>query len=490
MLGADEEETSLEKVIQFSPEELPDIPEFINRWIEYLGEKDGREADRMILDAISMIGDLETARSYAHRYSDVHPGLYARVLHSFQDTDPNTLASVGLEAMDVIPKSYQERSEIALDAASCLIRGNSGTADQLDAGFMAAMLAAAMTMSFSAAAYADETEGATEAAASGEFSADDVKNASNEQPEIPDGAEVLKLGTTVNENDSFQIAAVKFAQLIQDKTDGKYAIEIHPNGDLGGERDMLESMQMDTLDMGIVTSGPFVNFSADMGVLDMPFLFASNAQAYAVFDGEVGRELLDTLEDSNLKGLAYAERGFRNLTNSKKAVHSADDVKGLKIRVMENDVYTAAFKALGADAVPMNWNDTLTALQQGTVDGEENPINVINSYKLWESQKYCTLDRHSYSSAIITMSLDKFNELDADTQQIFLDSAQEAAEFERAWVAAQEADQLQTMKDNGMEVDEDPDMDSFKEAVQSVYDDYSQYADYVEKINEVIKDVQ
>lgn len=372
------------------------------------------------------------------------------------------------------------------------------------AGFVAMMAAAAMTMSFAGAAYAGETESSTEAAAEasteaeasgtnagfGKYTPEEVKDASNAAPEIPEGATVLKLGTTVNENDSFQIAAVKFAELVQEKTNGKYAIEIHPNGDLGGERDMLESMQMDTLDMGIVTSGPFVNFSQDMGVLDMPFLFGSGEQAYAVFDGEVGRELLDTLEASNLKGLAYAERGFRNLTNSKKPVHSADDVKGLKVRVMENDVYTAAFKALGADAVPMNWNDTLTALQQGTVDGEENPINVINSYKLWESQKYATLDRHSYSSAIITMSLDKFNELDADTQQIFLDSALEAAQFERAWTAAQEADQLQAMKDNGMEVDEDPDMDSFKAAVQSVYDAYPQYADYVQKINDVIANVQ
>ena len=135
---------------------------------------------------------------------------------------------------------------------------------------MAAMLAAAMTVSFTGAVYAGETETSTEADGAGEgtenipgyggFSAEDVKNASNVQP----------VGTTVNENDSFQIAAVKFAQLVQDKTNGKYAIEIHPNGDLGGERDMLESMQMDTLDMGIVTSGPFVNFSQDMGVLDMP----------------------------------------------------------------------------------------------------------------------------------------------------------------------------------------------------------------------------
>ena len=134
----------------------------------------------------------------------------------------------------------------------------------------------------------------------------------------------------------------------------------------------------------------------------------------------------------------------------------------------------------------MAWADALTALQQGTVDGQENPINVIFSYKLWESQKYATLDRHSYSTAIITMSNNLFSSLDAETQQIFLDAAQEAAEFERAWVAEQEADQLQAMKDNGMEVVEDPDLNSFKEAVQPVYEQYSQYADYVSKIQEVI----
>ena len=255
---------------------------------------------------------------------------------------------------------------------------------------------------------------------------------------------------------------------------------------LGGERDMLESMQMDTLDMAIVTSGPFINFSDAMGVLDMPYLFGSNEEAYAVLDGEIGRELLDTLEDSGLKGLAYAERGFRNLTNNVKPIQSAADLNGLKLRVMENDVYTASFKAMGVNADPMAWADALTALQQGTVDGQENPINVIYSYKLWESQKYATLDRHSYSTAIITMSANLFNSLDAETQQIFLDAAQEAAEFERAWVAEQEADQLQAMKDNGMEVIEDPDLDSFKEAVQPVYEQYSQYADYVSRIQEVI----
>ena len=141
----------------------------------------------------------------------------------------------------------------------------------------------------------------------------------------PEGATVFKLGTTVNEQDSFQVAAEKFAELVAERTNGAYAIEIYPNGTLGGERDMLESMQIGTLDMGIITSGPFINFSSAMGVLDMPYLFASNEEAYAVLDGEIGRELLDTLEDSGLKGLAYAERGFRNLTNSVKPIQTAAD---------------------------------------------------------------------------------------------------------------------------------------------------------------------
>lgn len=351
--------------------------------------------------------------------------------------------------------------------------------------FLALALSAAMLFGLTACGGGKDDSQTQEAPATEENGAAEDAGADNADASNPD-ATVLQLGTTVNEQDSFQVAAEKFAELVEERTNGAYKIEIYPNGTLGGERDMLESMQMDTLDMAIVTSGPFINFSDAMGVLDMPYLFGSNEEAYTVLDGEIGRELLDTLESSGLKGLAYAERGFRNLTNNVKPIQTAADLNGLKLRVMENDVYTASFKAMGVNADPMAWADALTALQQGTVDGQENPVNVIYSYKLWESQKYATLDRHSYSTAIITMSANLFNSLDAETQQIFLDAAQEAAEFERAWVAEQEADQLQAMKDNGMEVIEDPDLDSFKEAVQPVYEQYDQYADYVSRIQEVI----
>ena len=294
---------------------------------------------------------------------------------------------------------------------------------------------------------------------------------------------VFQLGTTVNEQDSFQVAAEKFAKLVAERTNGEYKIEIYPNGTLGGESDMLDSMSMGMLDMGIITSGPFVNFSEMMGVLDMPYLFATNEEAYEILDGEIGQELLTTLEEAGLKGLAYAERGFRNVTNSVRPVTCAEDLKGLKLRVMENEVYTATFKALGVNAVPMAWAEALTAMQQGTIEGQENPVNVMYSYGLWDyGQKYATFDRHSYATAIITMSLDVYNTLDEATQEIFKQAAQEAAEFERAWVAEQEAGQLQALKDNGMEIVENPDVDSFRTAVQPVYDAYPQFAEYIELI--------
>ena len=355
------------------------------------------------------------------------------------------------------------------------------------AKLLSAVMAGAMVLSMAGCGSSSNSAETTAAAAETTAAAADSSAAESKEATSNTDATVIKLGTTVNEQDSFQVCAEKFAELVKERTNGAYEIEIHPNGALGDERTMLESMQMGTLDMGIITSGPFVNFSSAMGVLDMPFLFANNEEAYKILDGEIGKELLGTLEDADLKGLAYAERGFRNITNSKKPITNAADVAGLKLRVMENDVYTATFKALDVNAVPMAWSDALTALQQGTIDGEENPINVIYSYKLWESQKYVTLDRHSYSTAIITMSNDLFKSLPEDVQKIFEESAQEAAEYERQWVADQEADQLQEIKDHGMEVVENPDVDSFRAAVQSVYDAYPDYADYIKRIQDALK---
>lgn len=302
-----------------------------------------------------------------------------------------------------------------------------------------------------------------------------------------DGATVLRLGTTVNERDSFQVAAEKFAELVYERTDGAYVIEIFPNGVLGDERTMLESMQLGILDMGIITSGPFVNFVSAMGVLDMPFLFETNEEAYKILDGEIGRELLASLQTANLKGLAYAERGFRNLTNSVRPVHSAADVRGLGIRVMENPIYISTFRALDVNTIPMAWPEALTALQQGTINGQENPVNVIHSFMLWETQRYVTMTRHAYASAIITMGLARFNRLSPEIRQIFQDAAQDAAVYQRAWIARYEAQQIAELEANGMQIIHNPDIQSFRTAVAGVYDEFrAVYGAYISRINAVL----
>jgi len=174
----------------------------------------------------------------------------------------------------------------------------------------------------------------------------------------------IKLAHVVNEKDAFQLAAEKFKELTEKYTDGSIKVTIFPNATLGDERTLLERMKMGIVDAGIITSGPIINFVPQFGVIDLPFLFSSPEHAYKVLDGPIGQSLFAKLEEQGLKGLAWGERGFRNLTNSKRAVETPEDIKGLKIRVMQNPVYVDSFKALGANAVPMAWTEALTALQR------------------------------------------------------------------------------------------------------------------------------
>ncbi|NBB91038.1 MAG: DctP family TRAP transporter solute-binding subunit [Spirochaetes bacterium] len=293
----------------------------------------------------------------------------------------------------------------------------------------------------------------------------------------------FRLAHVVNEQDGFHVAAVKFVELVEERTDGKISIEIFPNAQLGDERTLLESMQIGTVEMGVITNGPVANFVEEIAVFELPFLFPSPEDAYRVLDGEIGQELLDKLEEVDLKGLAYAERGFRNLTNSVRPVRTPADVQGLKIRVMENPVYIDTFQALGANAVPMAWTEALTAMQQQTIDGQENPINVIYSFKLYEPQEYLSLTRHTYAPAIIVMSLDYWNRLPADAQQILEDAAQEAAEYERQWNADMASEQLDALRANGMNIIENPDIAAFQDAVAPVYDEYGEaFGDYLSRI--------
>ena len=308
----------------------------------------------------------------------------------------------------------------------------------------------------------------------------------------PANAEVeettLRLAHVVNEQDVYQDAAEKFRDLVAERSDGKIKVEIFPNATLGDERTLLEGMQIGTVDMGVITNGPVANFVEEMAVFELPFLFPSPEAAYSVLDGPIGQELLDKLADVNLKGLAYAERGFRNLTNSERAVNSPEDLDGLRIRVMENPVYTDTFRELGANAIPMAWTEALTAMQQGTIDGQENPVNVIHSFKLDETQNYMTLSRHTYAPAIFVMGMPAWNQLPEAAQAVLEEAAQEAAEHERQVNADMEAEQLAALREAGMEINDAPDMEAFQAAVAPVYEKYGeQFGDYLPRIQEALQ---
>ena len=281
----------------------------------------------------------------------------------------------------------------------------------------------------------------------------------------------IKLAHVVNENDAFHVCALKFKELVEAGSNGELTVTIYPNAKLGDERNLLESMRMGVVDSSIVTGGPIINFMPKFGVFDLPFLFSTPEHAYKVLDGEIGRQMLEDMDNLGWKGLAYGERGFRNLTNSKKPVVVPEDMKGLKIRLMQNPVYVDSFRALGANAVPMAWTEALTALQQGTIDGQENPLNVIVSFNLFESQKHLAITRHAYAPNVIIMSKKTWQKLSPEQQKLVQVSAQTAAEHNRAYDNEKEGEWLQLLKDKGMEVTM-PDTALFREAVKPVYEKY------------------
>ena len=283
----------------------------------------------------------------------------------------------------------------------------------------------------------------------------------------------LKLGHAINEKDVFHEAALKFEELVEGRTNGEVTVTIYPNAKLGDERNLLESLKMGTVDMGIITGGPVINFLPSFGVLDLPFLFSTPEHAYKVLDGPVGDGFFEEMEKLGWKGLAYGERGFRNLTNSVRPVEKPEDIKGLKIRVMQNPIYIDSFTALGANAVPMAWTEALTALQQGTIDGQENPLNVIAAYNINESNKYLSITRHAYAPNVILMSMRTWNKLTPEQQKVVSESALEAAKHNRSIDNDMEAEWLQSLKDKGMQVSE-PDLSLFRDAVKSVYEKYEQ----------------
>ncbi len=279
----------------------------------------------------------------------------------------------------------------------------------------------------------------------------------------------IKLGVVTKPGSAQNIAADKFKEIVEARSNGDITVQILHSGSIGSETEILQQIQMNAVQMGVITSGPFDAFDPIARVIDYPFLFKNNEQVDQILNGPLGQEILDSLETSGFKGLCFSENGFRNLTNSKRPVKTPTDVEGLKIRVMESQLHRAIWQALGANPTPMPW-PIYTELEQGVIDGQENPLWVMEVYNFHEIQKYMTMTRHVYSAHIDVASLTWWKSLDAGTQDLIATAMREAAAFQVADNRAKDAARLQMLKEKGMQVEESPDIDAFRARVAGIKD--------------------
>ena len=256
----------------------------------------------------------------------------------------------------------------------------------------------------------------------------------------------IKLAVVTKPGSAQNIVAEKFKELIEQRSSDKINVKVYHSASLGNETEILQQIQMGTVEMGIITGGPFDTFDPIVRVVNYPFLFKNNAQADEILDGPLGMEILKSLETKGFKGLCFSENGFRNLTNNKNAVKTPDDIKGLKIRVMASPLHKTIWQSLGANPTPMPW-PIYTELEQGVIDGQENPLWVMEVYKFYEIQKHMTMTRHVYSPHIDVASLKWWNNLDADTQKLLATAMHDAALFQRADNRAKDADRLKLLKE-------------------------------------------
>ena len=273
--------------------------------------------------------------------------------------------------------------------------------------------------------------------------------------------ETIKLGVVTKPGSAQNIVAEKFKELVEAQSGGDLQVKIFHSGSLGNETEILQQIQMGTVELGVITSGPFDSFDPIVRVIDYPFLFKDHQQADQILDGPLGGEILASLETSGFKGLCFSENGFRNLTNSRKAVADPGDINGLKIRVMASALHKSIWQTLGANPTPMPW-PIYTELEQKVIDGQENPLWVLEVYKFYEIQKYMTLTRHVYSAHIDVASLTWWNSLDEKKQALIQKAMYEAARFQRAENRSKNEARLQMLKEKGMQVEEHPDIEAFR----------------------------
>lgn len=298
----------------------------------------------------------------------------------------------------------------------------------------------------------------------------------------------IKMGYVVPESYPHHIAARDvFKPFVEEKSGGRISVELYPNGQLGGDRQLIESVQIGTVQMALPSLSPLTGFAPKFKILDLPFLFNSKEHAYKVLDGKIGRELSEGLIAKGMRNLGFAEIGFQHITNKRNAIHDLEGTKGLKLRIQESPVTIASIRAMGSNPTTVSFGEVYTALQQGVVDGQVQCIAVIGNMKFYEVQKYLTLADLSYSAIAMLINDDFFTGLPKDLQAVLVEGAVKFREAQRKIVAEQEKAWLGTLKEKGMEINTLTAVEkrAFVEIMKPVYDQFRKEigADMIDAIN-------
>ena len=267
-------------------------------------------------------------------------------------------------------------------------------------------------------------------------------------------AQEFKFATQNPKGHPIVVGMEKFAELVAAKSGGKMKVNLFPGGVLGSDQANVSGLQGGTLEIVSLNSGILASQAKEFGIYDFPFMFASPKEADAVVDGPFGKMMHEKLEAKGIVGLAYWELGFREITNSRRPIHKVDDIAGLKLRVIPNAINVDWVKALGANPTPLAFPEVYAALDQKAIDGQENPLTVINANKFYEVQKHVALTNHQYNPQSVIFSKKVWDTLSDANKKILTDAALEAGKFQRQASREAAGAALESLKKNGMQVTE------------------------------------
>lgn len=291
------------------------------------------------------------------------------------------------------------------------------------------------------------------------------------QQQAPSPAEKkvsIKLAHVGSETHQYQVAAQFFKKELEEKSKGQFEVKIYPSAQLGSEKDAVEGVINGTIDMTeVAPDSSLANIVPEMNVFGVPFLFKDRSHVYKVLDGEIGKGLLAKVDQKGMKGLGYWEVGFRQITTKNKPVTKPEDMKGLKMRVQPAPVWQEFMKSLGANPTPVDFNELYSALGQGVVDGQENPLATIMSMKFYEVQKQVALTNHTYTPAAVLISKKMYDSLTAEQKTMVENAVKAASDQQRKKLEADDAKYIEELKGKGVNVT-NPDRNAFAEATKDV----------------------